>query len=148
MNITLRRHERSNFPVYSPAYHRRQGIYPKALQGITAVESSGSSGISEVSWYPPGYTPYFFHSTQHICPRIPRGFLIAPDQDNSHRLPQLSATGTRAASYGVLCPGVLPYPCLGQVAHQVALTDREGGMLRIAWMTALLPKAAPLTWPM
>ena len=36
-------------------------------------------------------------------------------------------------------PRVLPYPCPGHIDHQVALTGREGGVLGIAWMTALLP---------
>ena len=66
---------------------RRQAIYPKPLQGIIGIESSGLTGVST-----PPYTPYFFHSTQYIAPRVPRGFLIGA------RARQLPLT-TPATSY-------------------------------------------------
>ena len=81
-----------------------------------------------------------FRIHKHICPRISRGFLIgAPDQDSSHRLPRISATGTRVPICGVLCPGGLPYPCPGQYAHQQVLIAREGCVVGFIWVTAFLP---------
>ena len=115
-------------------------IYPKPFHHITSVESSGSSGITEASYHPP--VPHTFSKPHNISAREFRGgFLIAPDQNNSLRLPQATATGTRAAICGVLCARVTLCPCPGQCAHQWALIAREGRKLGITWMTALVAKA-------
>ena len=100
------------------------GIHPNTWQGIIGAESSGPSAITAVSWYPP-YTPYFFHNTQHICPRVPRGLLIGQAQEHHVITAKLLTIGPRVAIYEAFCPGILPYPCPGQVIHQEALTGRE-----------------------
>jgi hypothetical protein len=115
------------------------GMYPNPLQNITGVESSCSPGVTGVSCYPP-WAHTFSHIHTHITPRVPRGFLIAPDQNNSHRLPQLSATGTRVAICGVLWPGGLPYPCPGQIAHQWPWQAERNVYWGLLWLTAILPK--------
>jgi hypothetical protein len=140
MDIAQRRHERCHFSWLPSAHpqaecHRNQCTTrdtrqpdarpstPRPCRASLASSKSGSSGVTSVSL--PPYGPYYFHSPHHSGPRIPRGFLIAPDKNNSHRLPQLPATGTRVAICGVLCPGVLPWPCPGQYAHHQALTGRD-----------------------
>jgi hypothetical protein len=107
---------------------------------ITTVESSGPSGITGASCCPP-MGPYLITYPQTYSPANSEGAPYSADLILSHRLPQLSVTGTRVAIYRALCPRVLPCPCPGQHAHQGALTDREGRKLEITWMTPLLPKA-------
>ena len=48
---------------------------PSPSTASPASSASGPSGITEVTCYPP-CSPILFRSTQHIAPRIPRGFLI------------------------------------------------------------------------
>jgi hypothetical protein len=62
MNITLRRHERCNFPDYSPAHHRRQITRPNPFHHIIGVKSPSPSGLTGVSTYP--CTPYFYPHPQ------------------------------------------------------------------------------------
>jgi hypothetical protein len=78
------------------------------------------------SFFPPRVLPPQGHNPEITCPQIPRGLLIAPDQNNSHRLPQLSATGSRVATCGATCPGVLPCPWHDQIAHQWGLAKQRG----------------------
>ncbi len=82
---------------------------PQALcRSTSASSTSGSTGVTGVS--PPLWGHAFFHNPQHSRPRVPEWPLIVPDQGNSHRRPQLSATRTRAATCGVLCPGGITLP--------------------------------------
>jgi hypothetical protein len=126
MNITLRRHERCNFPDYSPAHHRRQITRPNPFHHITDAEYVRFVGYNCRFLLPPPAPHTFIRIHKHIAMRIPMGFLIAPEQDNSHRLPQLSATGSRVATCGATCPGVLPCPWPDQIAHQWGLAKQRG----------------------
>jgi hypothetical protein len=65
------------------------------------------------------------------------------DLDHHVIAAKLLAMGTRVAPCGVLCPGGLPCPWPGRFAHQGGLTGREGGVLGIAWMSALGPDSGP-----
>jgi len=70
---------------------RRQSTYPTPStthqrRVVRFVGLSGSSGVTDVSCYPPN--PHTcFHGPQHICPRIPRGFLIRPTRITMSSLP-------------------------------------------------------------
>jgi hypothetical protein len=62
-------------------------ISPNPFNHITGIEFVRFVGYN---WnLSPGVLPYAGQIHQQICPRISRGFLIAPYQDSSHRLPQL-----------------------------------------------------------
>jgi hypothetical protein len=55
---------------------------PQPFHHITTVEYVRSVGGNWSSYPPP--TPHTcFHGPQHICPRIPRGFLIGPTRIRS-----------------------------------------------------------------
>jgi hypothetical protein len=106
-----------NDPTHSTT--RRHITRPKALQGIIGVESSGSPGICNF-FLPPGF-PYLFSRSTTYLPANSEGVSYRPSPDHHVITAKLLAIGTRAATCGLLCPGVLPCPCLGQYAHQEAL---------------------------
>jgi hypothetical protein len=136
MNITLRRHERCNFPDYSPAHHRRQSHTPTPSTTSPASSTSGSSGITEV--YPP-YGPILFpqHTTylpansEGVSYSARSGLLPSATPGISYRHQSVTLWSTLLQA--------LPEPCPGQIVHQEALIAREGRKLGITWMTALLP---------
>ena len=103
----------------------RQTSSPNPMHHITAVEYVRFVGYNWCFLPTPPYSPYFFHNTQHICPRVPRGLLIGQAQEHHVITAKLLTIGPRVAIYEAFCPGILPYPCPGQVIHQEALTGRE-----------------------
>ena len=55
--------------------------------------------------------------------------------------------GTRAAIYGVLCPGGPPYPCPGQCAHQysaMGMTDETPDDVMHSVCYPTMPKAGKI----
>ena len=74
-----------------------------------ASSTSGSSGITGVSCYPP-YGPYFFPPPAYYRCANSRGAPYSAESGQWPRLFPVPATGTRAAIYGALCPGAMPGP--------------------------------------
>jgi hypothetical protein len=72
--------------------------------------------------------PYFFPYLSGYLPANSEGAPYSTALLVSHRLPQLSATGPRAASCGVLCPGGLTLPMLWPGCPPMD-PDRQGGRL-------------------
>ena len=107
MKITLRRHERCNFPDFPPTHHRRQGIYPTALQGITTVEYVRFDGYK---W---DFCPRVYLLLQPIwhmvCPRISSGLHKGPSPRLSPANPGRHPECSRVAR----CGAIYPYPTHG-----------------------------------
>ena len=106
-----------------------------------APSTSGSSSITGVST--PPYGPILFPQHTIYLPVNSKAISYRAGLDHHVISAKLLDIGTRVAICGALCPGVLPYPCPGQYAHQWALTGREGAVLGVGWVTALVPKADP-----
>ncbi len=73
----------------------------------------------------PPYRPILFPQHTTYLPGNFEGSPYRPDLDHHVTTAKLLAISTRVAIYGVLCPGGLPCPCPGHIAHQWALTCRE-----------------------
>jgi len=76
--------------------------------------------------------PIFFPQRTIYLPENSEGVSYRLHPAHPRTLPQLSATVPRMAIGEVLCPGVLPWPCPGQVGHQWTLTGREKDVLGVA----------------
>ena len=77
------------------------------------------------SFLPPGWGP-FAPDRANYLPANSEEAPYSARSGNSHRLPQLPASGPRAAPCGKLCPEVLPLPMPWQICSQTGPDWQRG----------------------